>query len=203
MKLSEIAARLQLAPPPAPLSPPLPPRQAAVAILLQANADSSVEVLFIRRAEKTGDPWSGHMAFPGGHKDPEDDSLLAAAMRETWEEVGIDLHQSGQLLASLQPLRPLLRTGKDAMLVAPFVFQLHKPINLRPNHEVAEAIWTPLAPIYQAQNHTEEARLVEGSAQAFAGYQLGDGYFVWGLTYRMLHGLFELLDPHWRPPSTD
>ena len=49
------------------------------------------EILFIKRANRVGDKWTGHVAFPGGRRDPEDDSDLAAAIRETQEEVGIAL----------------------------------------------------------------------------------------------------------------
>ncbi|NNL85157.1 MAG: NUDIX domain-containing protein, partial [Myxococcales bacterium] len=49
------------------------------------------EVLFIERARHPDDPWSGHMALPGGRLDPVDASLRAAAERETREEVGVEL----------------------------------------------------------------------------------------------------------------
>ncbi|MEZ5557393.1 MAG: hypothetical protein R3E86_02440, partial [Pseudomonadales bacterium] len=55
-------------------------RQAAVAVILRevpAAGDCQTEILFIQRAQKDGDPWSGHMAFPGGHLDPTDAHLRA------------------------------------------------------------------------------------------------------------------------------
>ena len=54
-------------------------REAAVAVILRELQPRHPEILFIQRAEKEGDPWSGHMAFPGGHRDPTDDDLKAAA----------------------------------------------------------------------------------------------------------------------------
>lgn len=49
------------------------------------------EVLFIKRVTRSGDRWSGDVALPGGKAEPEDESGRYTAMRETWEEVGIDL----------------------------------------------------------------------------------------------------------------
>ena len=60
---------------------------AAVAVLIRPDG----AVLFIQRAEYEGDPWSGHMALPGGRIDPGDDGAEAAARREVHEEVGVDL----------------------------------------------------------------------------------------------------------------
>ena len=61
---------------------------AAVAIVLAPDPDA---VLLIRRAERAGDPWSGHMALPGGRYEPKDPDLLGTALRETVEEVGVAL----------------------------------------------------------------------------------------------------------------
>ena len=75
-------------------------RQAAVAIILrEASMDGAeqTEVLFIQRAERPGDPWSGQMAFPGGHREDSDISLQAAAMRETNEEIGLSLDNADYL----------------------------------------------------------------------------------------------------------
>ena len=66
-------------------------REAAVAAILRPGPQP--EMLFILRASKDGDPWSGHMAFPGGHRESSDASLRATAERETWEEIGLDLTQ--------------------------------------------------------------------------------------------------------------
>ena len=54
-------------------------REAAVAVILREVSRLAAEVLFIKRAEKAGDPWSGHMAFPGGHRDAEDRSQIGRA----------------------------------------------------------------------------------------------------------------------------
>jgi 8-oxo-dGTP pyrophosphatase MutT (NUDIX family) len=51
------------------------------------------EILFIKRAASNKDHWTSHVAFPGGRKDPEDEDDCETAIRETWEEVGIDLRE--------------------------------------------------------------------------------------------------------------
>ncbi len=71
-------------------------REAAVAVILRPD-DADTRILFIKRAEKRGDPWSGHMAFPGGHREPRDPDLRSAAERETLEEIGLDLERAEYL----------------------------------------------------------------------------------------------------------
>src|SRR5215471_21768996 len=78
-------------------------RFAAVAAILR-DREGEAEVLLIRRAQKTGDPWSGHMAFPGGRQDPSDLDLLHTAVRETQEEVGLELSPGRNLIGRLDDL---------------------------------------------------------------------------------------------------
>lgn len=157
-------------------------------ILRAAGEDT--EALFIQRADRAGDPWSGHMAFPGGHREPEDASLRTAAIRETREEIGLDI-SCAPLLAALPPLRPL--TANRDLLVAPFVFELDGCARLRFSREVADAIWSPLAPLHRGE--CDDSGRPLGPAMRFAGYRLAGGQFVWGITYRMVQALFREIDP--------
>jgi 8-oxo-dGTP pyrophosphatase MutT (NUDIX family) len=203
--LEHIATRLAASPPVADEPDPRA-RQAAVAIILRSRfsrrspGERVTDVLFIRRAEKEGDPWSGHMAFPGGHRDPDDDSLLAAAVRETREEIGLVLDVQRELIGALAPHAVQPRLRPIGMHIAPFVFRLDREADFHLSHEVAEVVWTPLAPILAGRNHTEEDRIVDGAPVSFGGYRVNGGHFVWGLTYRMLHAFFGVLDPYWRAP---
>lgn len=174
-------------------------REAAVAVVLRER-HGGTEMLFIQRAERAGDPWSGHMAFPGGHRNPEDADLPSAAMRETWEEVGLDLSDA-PMLGALPDQRPM--SGRRNLVVAPFVFAIAGEPALALNHEVAAAVWSPLGPMHRGENAARE-RLpfhrddVADSAPSFHGFRLRDGRFVWGLTYRMVQTLFEIIDPQYR-----
>ena len=78
--------------------------QAAVALVVRGG--ERLEVLLIKRAKREHDPWSGHMALPGGRRDPADASLLETAMRETREETGVALDDRGVHLGRLEEVRP-------------------------------------------------------------------------------------------------
>ena len=169
-------------------------RQAAVAVVLRER-ETGTEMLFIKRAEKAGDPWSGHMAFPGGHRDAQDATLRAAAVRETDEEIGLDI-STASVLGELPRQRPM--SVRSNMLVAPFVFAIDGDPAFTLNHEVAATVWTPLAPMHQGSNAERDSPPFSGNgsgAGAFNGFRLAGGYFVWGMTYRMVQTFFETIDP--------
>jgi 8-oxo-dGTP pyrophosphatase MutT (NUDIX family) len=166
--------------------------RAAVAIVVRDRADGP-HVLLIRRAERQGDPWSGHMAFPGGREDPEDESLLATAMRETLEELALDLRETGQLLGQLAPLPAVARGRPVGMTIVPFVFELTADAELTYSDEVADAVWVPLDPLLHGRLRTTFAVDRGGGEHVQLPAHDVHGRIVWGLTYRMLDSLFELL----------
>ena len=176
-------------------------RQAAVAVVLREFTNGT-EVLFIKRSIKPGDPWSGQMAFPGGHRDNTDSGLKQAAMRETLEEVGLDLAQ-GDYLGALDHHWAAPRGRRLDMLIAPHVFEIAGDPGLQPNYEVDEAVWAPLAPLVRNDLHTTQTLSITGSPTVFNGYRLAGGHFVWGLTYRMLKDFFRTLDPAWSAVDGD
>src|SRR5262245_4891896 len=93
---------------------------AAVSVILR-DGDEGLETLFIHRAVRVGDTWSGQIAFPGGRREPRDRDLLATAIRETHEEIGVDLASAERLgvLDDLHPRTPVL----PPVVVRPFVFR--------------------------------------------------------------------------------
>ncbi len=115
-------------------------RHAAVALMLRERS-GGLELFVIKRAEKKGDPWSGHMALPGGSREPGDKDAYDTARRETLEEVGIDLDE-GRFLGRLDDVGPRRMPGQ--LVVSTVVVAIDaKPGHLDP-HEVAEAFWVPV-----------------------------------------------------------
>jgi len=176
--------------PPLTAAPGLAAPRAAVALLLRSAAPDP-ELLLIRRAEREGDPWSGHMALPGGRASPMDTDLAATAVRETREEVGIDPARQGALLGALDEVTP--RSARaPSIVVAPFVFAVHASAPVVANHEVETALWVPLGELLRPEAVTEYLHeLAEGATLAFPAFD-ARGYVVWGLTHRILTGFLEL-----------
>ena len=169
--------------------------EAAVAAILREPAPGEeVEILLMRRAEREGDPWSGHMAFPGGRRDPEDADLLATAVRETREEVGLDLDAHGKLLGALDPVPAIARGRRIGLTISPFVFALatREPPPLVPNDEVAELLWWPLGALGRGETRGTFPYTHEGVVMHLPCLHVGDRV-VWGLTYQMLQAFFETL----------
>jgi len=165
---------------------------AAVAMLLREGA-SGPEVFFIRRAEHPRDPWSGHMAFPGGRHDAADATLLETAMRETREEVGLDLSSEAEHIGQLDDLQAIARRKPQETVIRPFVFEVHRESPLQvDDREVAEALWTPLLPLYRGEVDTVRPYQWHGTEIDFPAYDVG-GRVVWGLTYQMLRSFFRIL----------
>jgi len=165
---------------------------AAVAMLLREGT-SGPEVFFIRRAEQPRDPWSGHMAFPGGRRDAGDTTLLHTAMRETREEVGLDLSREAEQIGQLDDLQAIARGKPQETVIRPFVFEVRRQSPLQVDEsEVAEALWTPLLPLYRGEVDTVRPYQWQGTEINFPAYDVG-GRIVWGLTYQMLRSFFRIL----------
>jgi len=148
-------------------------REAAVAAILRPGLQT--EMLFILRSSKDGDPWSGHMAFPGGHREPSDESIWATAERETWEEIGLDLTQHGRYLGQLDQVRVNPRGRNIDMVVTPVVYMLENlDVVMTPNYEVADILWGSLRDMHTGQSLTKRQSTVDNQSLAFTGYQVGD-----------------------------
>lgn len=170
--------------------------RASVALVL-AGAGTDLSLCAIRRAEHPLDPWSGHMALPGGRCDPEDPHPRAAAERETLEEVGLaldDSHWIGPL--SEVPVR-MGGTGRK-MILSPFVYHPGEELlSFTPNHEVAEVFWIPLAHLWDARNASSLEW--ENSTRLLYPAIRYQGHAIWGLTFRVLTLFSDVLDsplPH-------
>jgi len=113
-------------------------------------------------------------------------------VRETREEVSLDLLTSARVLGRLDELPVTARGKRTGMSVAPFVFELTHPVELAFNYEVSEVVWAPLEPLYRGQRATKFRYELGGEHMDLPAHDVG-GRIVWGLTHRMLDTLFALL----------
>ncbi|MBW2314180.1 MAG: CoA pyrophosphatase [Deltaproteobacteria bacterium] len=166
-------------------------KRAAVAMILRpSEVGQGAEVLFIERAQFAGDPWSGHMAFPGGRVEASDDDPRSTAERETLEEVGVTL-AGAECLGQLDDLRGRHAGREIPMVISAYVYVDEDPAPLEPNHEVAEAFWFPLSELLDPGRRD----FYEIRSMRFPGVLVGkpQRHVVWGLTYRFLEIFFERL----------
>jgi|SRR5688572_1593621 len=164
---------------------------AAVSLVLAPGPERAPELLLIRRALCERDPWSGHVSLPGGRREPADSDLLVTAVRETWEETGLELDRAASLgqLDDLRPRRGLPRR----IAVRPFVFVLPARPVLRLSPEVAFELWTPLELLRSARAMAQVE--VRGSLREESAVRIGSEV-LWGMTLRILDGFSERLGQH-------
>lgn len=172
-------------------------RQAAVALILRSG-DAGLELLFIRRAQHEGDPWSGDLAFPGGKVDAGDGGPRQAAERETREEIALELAQAeflGRLDDILGAYLPVL--------ISCFVYHLPQPQPIRCNHEVREVHWLPLSLVADRSRWREATFNYRGAENSHPTIDLlGPGHPpLWGITYRLLTQFLHRLPPVAPHPS--
>jgi 8-oxo-dGTP pyrophosphatase MutT (NUDIX family) len=157
---------------------------ASVALVLRP-APGCPELLLIKRARLEGDPWSGHMALPGGRKDPKDLSLLHTARRETREEVALPLDREGRALGGLDVVGPV-GPHLPPLTILPLVFSVSREVEARvASAEVAEIHWTPLDHLRSPDARTTHRYLQGEAALRFPALDV-NGRTVWGLTHRIL-----------------
>ncbi len=157
--------------------------EAAVALILRASAE--LEILLIKRAESERDPWSGHVALPGGRRDPEDANLTRTAVRETAEETGVELSSSGWSLGRLGrgvPSHPTL----PPIIITPYVFGVPETIEANANsEEVDQVLWVALPVLFDPKTRGTTNIVLPGGPADFPCYWV-DGHAIWGLTFRIL-----------------
>lgn len=167
------------------------PKKAAVAILIRLGLADEPEIFFIQRATYEGDPWSGQIAFPGGRREPQDESLLETAVRETFEETAIDLRSTAHMIGALDDLRPQT-IHLPSIVVRPFVFLLPEAPEPILSSEVASCFWVPLSVLLDRSVWRDTTVQARGMAMSRLAFHHG-GYVVWGMTERILSGLVGLL----------
>jgi 8-oxo-dGTP pyrophosphatase MutT (NUDIX family) len=161
-------------------------------MILQVR-EGELHILMIKRAEREGDPWSGHMAFPGGRMDKSDAHGFAVAVRETEEEVGLQLTAEDQCIGRLSDIITRPRKGPFGMAVTPFVFRLEREVSFSPNEEVAEVVWVPLEFLLDTDNREQMEWTYKGIKMPLPCYFYQDRC-IWGLSLMMLDELMDLVE---------
>jgi 8-oxo-dGTP pyrophosphatase MutT (NUDIX family) len=171
--------------------PPPDPTYIQAAVSLSIRARGGLDLLLIKRARSERDPWSGHMALPGGRRDAVDGSLLDTAVRETLEETGLNLAAHGVHLGRLDEVAPG-SVQLPKLTIAPFVFGVpaHADAHVA-SHEIEAVHWVSLEELRHPATHAEVSIPLPGGARSFPCFNVV-GEVVWGLTYRILSQFLEL-----------
>jgi 8-oxo-dGTP pyrophosphatase MutT (NUDIX family) len=166
------------------------PLHAAVALVLRPGPTGELEMLLIKRAEFEGDPWSGHVALPGGRREPGDATLEQTAVRETWEETGVDVARDGAVLGTLDEISPRMPTVRR-VVVRPYVCVVVPDVAIVESPEVAAAFWVPLPALRETAAWIEADVMAHGQPLRVPAFAHGE-YVVWGLTERILRAFLHI-----------
>jgi ADP-ribose pyrophosphatase YjhB (NUDIX family) len=172
------------------IDPGVPTRRAAVALILRASERGLLELLMIRRAEYEGDPWSGHIALPGGREEPCDRSLVDTVIRETREETALDLIFDGQIFGRLDDLGPH-SSPLPRITITPFVVAYGASGIVTLSPEVAEAFWVPVEALRDPRASREIVLELTGGPRSVPSFE-HEGRIIWGLTERILRQFLSL-----------
>ncbi|HIA99656.1 MAG TPA: CoA pyrophosphatase [Gemmatimonadetes bacterium] len=177
------------------ISPVMPGAQFQAAVSVVLRSAEGLDLLLIKRAHFDRDPWSGHMALPGGRRDPQDIDLKHTAIRETMEETALELGQGAQHLGQLKGLKPnSVRLPK--LTITPFVFGVGRHAQAAvASPEIDQVFWVSLDELRgRDSNSYVEIPMPDGREQEFSCYMVEEEP-VWGLTYRIISKLLELCPP--------
>ncbi len=158
----------------------------ASVMMILKESGQGYSLLFIKRPESGRDPFSGHMAFPGGRMESADNSKLETAIRETYEEVGIDVNSSGRILGSLDDVNPNNPRARN-YIVTPYLSVLNEEVTIKPDsNEVERTLWVPMHHLVDDRNLEVRIRERDGTEVKDYAYQY-EQYLIWGMTGKILH----------------
>lgn len=160
---------------------------------LDGNPDEPV-VLLMKRAERAGDPWSGHVSFPGGRVAREDASTRAAALRELQEETGFDPAGRVEAIGRLSDVLTKEHARPLPMVVSPYVYRTPQALRLKPGIEAAELHWVPLSWLSDPLRRQTLIWRVAGLRVPAPCIDLG-GARLWGLSLMMTRELLRIARP--------
>jgi len=158
----------------------------AVGVLIKEEADD-LWLLMIQRRENPQDPWSGQMAFPGGHADARDRTLLDTVIREAIEEVGVDVRDH-KLLGCLPNVHP----RNAPMVVAPFIFLLAGEVRPVTSREAKEVLWVPMTFLLDSKNITSSMFTIDDEEITMPCYKYLD-HIIWGMSFRIIRDIIQTI----------
>lgn len=171
--------------PPEGIDPGLPRRRAAVTVLFAYQGETPT-VLLIRRAAHRGNHRT-EWAFPGGVSEPDDESLMDTALRETHEEIGVPRSK----IDYWGPL-PKVITG-TGFEVWPFAGQLCENARLTPEQEeVDDYAFIPVERLADASARREITLMRDSVTRQWDAIE-HEGKIIWGATARIIHSTMDLL----------
>lgn len=163
-------------------------KRSAVAILLY-QGEKGLELLMIKRADKEGDPWSGHMAFPGGRYEVNlDTDMASTAKRETLEEIGVNIDALATPIGQLSDVLTPSHAQRTKMSVSVFVYEVAGKPSYRMNHEVADVLWVPLSLFLDETKRDTMQWEYQGNSIELPCYFYQEQR-IWGLSLKMLDEL--------------
>ncbi|MCZ6501046.1 MAG: CoA pyrophosphatase [Gammaproteobacteria bacterium] len=154
-------------------------RREKAAVLLPILTQPEPALVLTQRSSNL-DNHAGEVAWPGGKQDPDDDSLLTTALRETWEEIGLP-PQRCNIIAELRPF-----ISKFGLLVTPYVGLIEEPVELNANPDELEAIFkVPLSWLKDDPRTQTDIVSRYGETHRVPVYHY-EGFRIWGLTAMIL-----------------
>lgn len=173
-------------------------RQAAVAVVF-AGEKEALSLLLIQRVKRAQDPWSGHLAFPGGMMDFRDPSLMATARREILEEVGWQPEPS-TCLGRFDDLEGKSAGRPAGLIISSFIFHVPSPVPVGVSEEVEKSLWVPLTELLDGTRHTE---FQPYSQTRYPAVRLRNHELplLWGMTLRLLQQILLSAGMAWPEPQ--
>jgi len=144
-------------------------------------------ILFTKRTQKV-EHHKGQISFPGGARDDGDRDLVDTALRETFEEIGVQ-PEHVELLGELDRIGTLTSN----FLITPFVGIIPYPYEFTiATNELEELVEVPISALLDNNNYREESHVYEGRTYVASFFEY-KGKVIWGATARILKQFLDLV----------